>query len=184
MILTPREKKHSAGKRILKRVFAAMMTAVLMTGMAATSDVRASGIIYTVSSDSSNLVNIMQNYGFVTFGSFSGGVHIHAPIIVKKLMSAPANEYCLRGDYNIPTTSYIQEFEQLSNPVKVGYSRDTLVVGETYTVTGNAEKFLAKTETPDEKYKVESAGTVTADTATEKYIDLSNLQNSFIAYNK
>ncbi len=184
MILTPREKKHSAGKRILKRVFAAMMTAVLMTGMAATSDVKAAGITYTVSSDSSNLVNIMQKYGFVTFGSFSSGVHIHAPIMVKKLTSTPSNEYCLRANYNMPTTSYIQEFEQLSNPVKVGYSRDTLVVGETYTVTGSAEKFLAKTETPDDKYKVESAGTVTADTATEKYIDLSNLQNSFIAYNK
>ncbi len=143
---------------------------------------------YQVGSDLGDLVSIMQNYGFVAFDMLDTRGHQHMNAIAGEYSSngMGASELCLRDGYDASTT-YIRKFEDLNGMVKIGYGKDSLVVGEGYEITGTGEHFINKTG-KNEKYKIENAGAsggkVWAESATEKYIDLENLQKNFVKYNQ
>lgn len=143
-------------------------------------------VTYKVSSDSDNLVNIMQSYCFIALDELDLSGHQHGSALALKMKSNPTttaeSELCLRDSY-FQTETYIGDFESLVGVVKIGYAKDSLYVGENFNVKTGAENFIVN-KTTGESHKVESAGTIVADTATEKYIDMDNLANSFFAYNR
>lgn len=143
-------------------------------------------VTYRVSSDSDNLVNIMQSYCFIALDELDLSGHQHGSALARRMAQDPVtvvdSELCLRNDY-FATETYIGDFESLVGAVKIGYAKDSLYVGENFNVETGAENFIVNKTTGD-SHKVESAGTIVADTATEKYIDMDNLANSFFAYNR
>lgn len=173
-------------KNILKKaasIFSA--AAVLLSAGIFTASAQPT-VTYRVSSDSDNLVNIMQHYCFIALDELDLSGHQHGSALAKRMVQNPVtsvqSEICLRDEY-FATETYIGDFEQLVGVVKIGYAKDSLFVGENFYVENGAENFIVKKSNGD-RHKVESAGTINADTDTEKYIDISNLTNSFIAYNQ
>lgn|GEM_PF-2883972 len=173
-------------KNILKKAAAIFSaSAVFLSAGIFTANAQ-STITYRVSSDSDNLVNIMQKYCFIALDELDLSGHQHGAALAKRMVQNPVtsvqSELCLRDAY-FATETYIGDFESLVGVVKIGYNKDSLYVGENFSVETGAENFIVK-KSNNEKHKVESAGTIGADTDTEKYIDMNNLANSFIAYNK
>lgn len=137
----------------------------------------AGNITYKQGASVDDIITVMQSYGFIAFGTLNGSGHQHMNVLAKTFSSGwNEGEYTIRTDFDTSgTPTYIQHFENLNKTVKIGYSKDTLYVGSEYTVTGDGQKQI-------NGYTVESAGNVYADTATEKYMDLEQLQKSFIQY--
>ncbi|MDO5156182.1 MAG: SpaA isopeptide-forming pilin-related protein, partial [Eubacteriales bacterium] len=162
-------------KKACKKVVATAMAAAMVVGMVTPPTVQAANdITYEVSTESSNITNLMSQFGFIGFNSVTTQGHQHMNMATKSL-NGGGGEYCIRQTYtNGTSTNYIQNLP--AGDIKIGYSRDTLVVGEEHAVTSNgSENFI-------DGRKVESAGTVKADTATHKYMNLENLQQNFQAY--
>lgn len=176
--------------KFIKKIVAAF-TAVAVTASAGIFSASAESVTYEVSTDSDNLVSIMKSYCFIALEELDVSGHQHGSAIAARIVKNPRpegginieSELCLRNEYGASTT-YIQSFEQLNGMVKIGYGKDTLRIGENYTIrTNGSEKFVVCSYGGCE-HKVENAGTVIADTATSKYMDLNNLKRSFEAYNK
>jgi len=173
-------------KSILKKATAVISAAAVSLSAGIFSANALPTVTYRVSSDSDNLVNIMQSYCFIALDELDLSGHQHGSALARRMAQDPVtvvgSELCLRNDY-FATETYIGDFESLVGAVKIGYAKDSLYVGENFNVETGAENFIVN-KTTGERHKVESAGTISADTATEKYIDMDNLANSFFAYNR
>lgn len=173
-------------KSILKKATAVISAAAVSLSAGIFSAKALPTVTYRVSSDSDNLVNIMQSYCFIALDELDLSGHQHGSALARRMAQDPVtvvgSELCLRNDY-FATETYIGDFESLVGAVKIGYAKDSLYVGENFNVETGAENFIVN-KTTGERHKVESAGTISADTATEKYIDMDNLANSFFAYNR
>ena len=173
-------------KSILKKATAVISAAAVSLSAGIFSANALPTVTYRVSSDSDNLVNIMQSYCFIALDELDLSGHQHGSALARRMAQDPVtvvdSELCLRNDY-FATETYIGDFESLVGAVKIGYAKDSLYVGENFNVKTGAENFIVN-KTTGEHHKVESAGTISADTATEKYIDMDNLANSFFAYNR
>ncbi len=171
-------------KRIISFLTAAtVFAATFVTSASASPDVQ-----YEIDTDVDNIPSIMQSYGVITFNAYSPSGHQHTNILTKMIASYPdpentkyESELCIRPNFpNSQTTSYIQTLVNLENvpQIKIGNKGDTLRIGSSHTVYSNGnESFI------DGK-KVESAGTIIADTAENAYMDIDNLKNSFIKYSQ
>lgn len=173
-------------KSIFKKATAVISAAAVSLSAGIFSANALPTVTYRVSSDSDNLVNIMQSYCFIALDELDLSGHQHGSALARRMAQDPVtvvdSELCLRNDY-FATETYIGDFESLVGAVKIGYAKDSLYVGENFNVETGAENFIVN-KTTGERHKVESAGTISADTATEKYIDMDNLANSFFAYNR
>ena len=173
-------------KSIFKKATAVISAAAVSLSAGIFSANALPTVTYRVSSDSDNLVNIMQSYCFIALDELDLSGHQHGSALARRMAQDPVtvvdSELCLRNDY-FATETYIGDFESLVGAVKIGYAKDSLYVGENFNVETGAENFIVNKTTGD-SHKVESAGTIVADTATEKYIDMDNLANSFFAYNR
>lgn len=173
-------------KSIFKKATAVISAAAVSLSAGIFSANALPTVTYRVSSDSDNLVNIMQSYCFIALNELDLSGHQHGSALARRMAQDPVtvvdSELCLRNDY-FATETYIGDFESLVGAVKIGYAKDSLYVGENFNVETGAENFIVN-KTTGERHKVENAGTISADTATEKYIDMDNLANSFFAYNR
>lgn len=173
-------------KSIFKKATAVISAAAVSLSAGIFSANALPTVTYRVSSDSDNLVNIMQSYCFIALDELDLSGHQHGSALARRMAQDPVtvvdSELCLRNDY-FATETYIGDFESLVGAVKIGYAKDSLYVGENFNVETGAENFIVN-KTTGERHKVESAGTISSDTATEKYIDMDNLANSFFAYNR
>ncbi|MCR5691309.1 MAG: hypothetical protein K6G62_03735, partial [Eubacterium sp.] len=156
------------------------------------SHVYAADVTYKNGSSLENVVGVMQSYGFVAFDTLATQGHQHANALAKNLgndysssLSSELNIRKTSGYSNPYTTTYIENFANLSGEVKIGTAGDTLVVGSSYEVTSEGtNSYYINEKDSTNKYKVDAASNVSADTETEKFIDIDNLQQSFISYNK
>lgn len=173
-------------KSIFKKATAVISAAAVSLSAGIFSANALPTVTYRVSSDSDNLVNIMQSYCFIALDELDLSGHQHGSALARRMAQDPVtvvdSELCLRNDY-FATETYIGDFESLVGAVKIGYAKDSLYVGENFNVETGAENFIVN-KTTGERHKVESAGIISADTSTEKYIDMDNLANSFFAYNR
>lgn len=138
----------------------------------------AGNVTYKKGSSVNDIVTVMQSYGFIAFGTLTTGGHQHMNFVANTLGSGETlnGEFNIRTHFNNPdTTTYVQHFEKLDRTIKIGHGGDTLYVGSEYAVSGDGQKKV-------DGYTVESATNVYADTDTEKYMDLEQLQKSFIQY--
>lgn len=176
--------------KLIKR-FAAAFTAVAVTATAGIFTASAENVTYLKGSDTDDLVDIMQNYCFIALDELDVRGHQHGSAIADRIVRNPTpvegtsveSELCLRDKYGA-TTSYIRRFENLVGIIKIGLPKDTLYVGSEYTVEKRGSQNFIKNSFGGNEHIVDNAGTVIADTDTVKYMDIDNLQRSFIAYNK
>ena len=166
--------KNKKKRPLFKRVLSTVLAASIAVGSMVTTANAA--VKYEVSAELDNITNVMKEYGFIAFDDLKVGGHQHMSFVTSKITGL-GSELCMRDEYGA-TTSYVKEFAELSDGMKFGYQKDTLIVGEQYEVTSQGNQNFIN------GHKVESAGTVRADTAENKYIDLDTLQESFGEYSK
>ncbi|WP_295211498.1 prealbumin-like fold domain-containing protein [Ruminococcus sp.] len=166
--------KNKKKRPLFKRVLSTVLAASIAVGSMVTTANAA--VKYEVSAELDNITNVMKEYGFIAFDDLKVGGHQHMSFVTSRITGL-GSELCMRDEYGA-TTSYVKEFAELSDGMKFGYQKDTLIVGEQYEVTSQGNQNFIN------GHKVESAGTVRADTAENKYIDLDTLQDSFGEYSK
>lgn len=168
--------KQSMCKKMAAVILAILLLAVAFMGRLESVSM-AGNITYKQGSSINDIITVMQSYGFIAFGTLNGNGHQHMNVVAKTFSSGwNTGEYTIRTGFDSSgTATYIQHFDNLNDTVKIGYSKDTLYVGSEYKVTGEGQKQI-------NGYTVDAAGNVYADTDTEKYMDLEQLQKSFIQY--
>ena len=175
-------KSERRSGKLFKRIISGITAAAMAAGLLTTSAFADEEVTYEHPSDINSVVDIMKNYAFIGFNEVDMNGHQHINLLVNKVVGLPG-DMGIRKNYAGVYEYYVNKLpENISGELKIGENDpcvSNLTIGSDYTISTNgSERYIE----PNHVKVSPSVTNIKAETATNKYIDLVNLQNSFISY--
>ena len=175
-------KSERRSGKLFKRIISGITAAAMAAGLLTTSAFADEEVTYEHPSDINSVVDIMKNYAFIGFNEVDMNGHQHINLLVNKVVGLPG-DMGIRKNYAGVYEYYVNKLpENISGELKIGENDpcvSNLTLGSDYTISTNgSERYIE----PNHVKVSPSVTNIKAETATNKYIDLVNLQNSFISY--
>ncbi|WP_440300686.1 Cna B-type domain-containing protein, partial [Huintestinicola butyrica] len=175
-------KSERRSGKLFKRIISGITAAAMAAGLLTTSAFADEEVTYEHTSDINSVVDIMKNYAFIGFNEVDMNGHQHINLLVNKVVGLPG-DMGIRKSYAGVYEYYVNKLpDDISGELKIGENDpcvSNLTLGSDYTISTNgSERYIE----PNHVKVSPSVTNIKAETATNKYIDLVNLQNSFISY--